>query len=385
MKRFSLHEPLLNGNEKRNIGKCIDTSWLSSSGNFVNSFEKKLEIFTGSNVVCCNSGTSALHISLIMAGVKKNQEVIVPTITFIATINVVLYCGANPIFMDCDESLCLDITKLLNFLRDNTYTNKKSTYNKKTKKKISAVLATHVFGNLTELKKLKKICKLKNIKLIEDAAESLGSFYTDSNNHSGTIGDYGALSFNVNKIITAGSGGAILFKNINEKKKIKRLISQGKVDNLLFKHKFLGYNYGMPNTNAAIGFAQLENIQTILKKKKKINSYYRNFFSKIKNTQMIQLNNNQKQNFWLNVIRLKEINYSKFKKTINELIKNGIDVRPVWYPCHMQDYLKKYETYKISLAKKIYKDALCLPSSYFLNKNDLSKICKKISNVLKKK
>jgi perosamine synthetase len=385
MKRFSLHEPQFKGNEKRNLGKCIDTSWLSSSGNFVNSFEKKLEIFTGSNVVCCNSGTSALHISLIMAGVKKDQEVIVPTITFIATVNVVLYCGANPIFMDCDDSLCIDIKKILNFLRDNTYTNKKSTYNKKTKKKISAILVTHVFGNLTELKKLKKVCKLKNIKLIEDAAESLGSFYTDGNIHSGTIGDYAALSFNVNKIITAGSGGAILFKNNNEKKKIKRLISQGKVDNLLFKHKFLGYNYGMPNTNAAIGSAQLENIETILKKKKKINSYYRNFFSGIKNIQMLQQNDNQKQNFWLNVVKLEEINYLTFKKIINELIKCSINVRPVWYPCHMQDYLKKYEIYKISLATKIYKNTLCLPSSYFLNKSDLSKICTKILHVLKKK
>ena len=385
MKRFSLHEPLLKNREKFNVNQCLDTGWLSSSGNFVKSFEKKLEEFTNSNVICCNSGTSALHISLISAGVKVGDEVIAPSITFIATINAILYCGASPIFMDCDESLCVDTNKLLEFLKNNTYSVKKNTYNKKTKKKISAILATHVFGNLTELKKLKKVCKLKNIKLIEDAAESLGSFYTDGNIHSGSIGDYAALSFNVNKIITAGSGGAILFKNNNEKKKIKRLISQGKVDNLLFKHKFLGYNYGMPNTNAAIGFAQLENIETILKKKKKINSYYRNFFSKIKNTQMIQLNNNQKQNFWLNVIRLKEINYSKFKKTINELINNGIDVRPVWYPCHMQEYLKKYETYKISLAKKIYKNTLCLPSSYFLKINDLSKICKKIENVFGKR
>ena len=141
----------------------------------------------------------------------------------------------------------------------------------------------------------------------------------------------------------------------------------------------------MPNTSAAIGLAQLENINNILKKKEKINFYYKNSFSKVENIEMINSNNIQKQNFWLNVIKIKKINYLKFKKNINELIKIGIDVRPVWYPCHMQDHLKKYETYKISFANKVYKNTLCLPSSYFLKINDLSKICKKISNVFKKK
>ena len=377
MKKFSLHEPLLRGGEKFNTNQCLDTGWLSPSGNFVNSFEKKLEKFTNSNVICCNSGTSALHISLILAGVKINDEVIAPSITFIATVNTILYCGASPVFMDCDDSLCVDINKLLEFLKHNTYSIKKNTYNKKTKKKISAVMITHVFGNLTNLEELVKECKMKNIKLIEDAAESLGSYYSNQSIHSGTIGDYGIISFNVNKIITAGAGGAILFKDVKEKTKIKRLISQGKTDNLLFKHKFLGYNYGMPNTSAAIGVAQLENIEHILKKKKIISSYYSNFFSKIENIKMNELNNNQKVNNWLNVIKIEKINYSSFKKGIIQLIKEGIDVRPVWYPCHKQDYLKIYETYKINLANKIYKNSLCIPSSYFLKAKDLLYICKK--------
>ena len=385
MKKFSLHEPFLGNKEKLNTKKCLDTGWLSPSGNFVNIFEEKLEAFTGTNVICCNSGTSALHISIILAGVRKNDEVIVPSISFIATVNVVLYCGASPIFMDCDESLCVDQDKLLDFLKHNTYSFKKNTYNKKTKKKISAILITNVFGNLTNLNKLVKICKLKNIKLIEDAAESLGSFYSNKNRHSGTVGDYGTLSFNVNKIITAGSGGAILFKNVSEKKKIKKLISQGKTDNILFKHKFLGYNYGMPNINAAIGSAQLENIEQILAKKKIINSYYNKFFSPTKNIDIIQLKHEQSQNNWLNVINIKKINYIKFKRNINQLIKMGIDVRPVWYPCHLQEYLRKYEKYKISLANKVYKNTLCLPSSYFLKKNDLLKVCNKILDVFKKK
>jgi len=385
MKKFSLHEPKLYGNEKTNIKQCLDTGWLSPSGNFVKKFENQLEEFTNTNVICCNSGTSALHISLILAGVKPKDEVIVPTITFIATVNVVMYCGANPVFIDCNESLCVDVDKLLDFLKNNTYSIKKNTYNKKTKRRISAIMFTHVFGNLANVRALVKICKLKNIKLIEDAAESLGSYYANNNIHSGTIGDYGTLSFNVNKIITAGAGGAILFKNVSEKLKIKRLIAQGKVDNLLFKHKFLGYNYGMSNTNAAIGSAQLDNIEYILTKKKIINLFYRNFFSKITNIKIIEPQDDQNPNNWLNVIKIKNINYSKFKKSINQLIKVGIDVRPVWYPCHKQDYLKKYESFEINHANEVYKNSLCLPSSYFLKTEDLLYICKKIINVYKEK
>ena len=147
MSKFSLHEPLLQGNEILNVKQCLETGWLSSSGNFVNKFEKKLEDFTRTNVVCCNSGTSALHVSLILAGVKSGEEVIVPTITFIATVNAVLYCNANPVFMDCDESLCIDVDKILNFLKNNTYSLNNITFNKKSKKKISAIMFTNVFGN----------------------------------------------------------------------------------------------------------------------------------------------------------------------------------------------------------------------------------------------
>lgn len=385
MNKFSLHEPLLKGNEVYNVTQCLDSGWLSPSGNFVNKFEKKLENFTKANVVCCNSGTSALHISLILAGVKYGDEVIAPSITFIATVNAILYCNANPIFMDCDESLSIHVDKVLSFLKKKTYLSKKITYNKKTKKKISAIIFTNVFGNLIDLKNLHKECKRRNIKLIEDAAESLGSFYLKKQKHSGLNADYGTLSFNVNKIITTGAGGAILLNNKKEKKKIKKLISQGKSDNLLFKHDLLGYNYGMPNINAAIGCAQLENINSILTKKKNINLYYKKFFTKIKNIKLIQTINEQRQNHWLNAIEIKKIDYSNFKKKINLLISTGIDVRPVWYPCHKQKHLKKYETYDIKNANNVYKKILCLPSSYFLKDSDLSNICKKILNVFKKK
>ena len=385
MNKYSLHEPKLKGNELPYVSRCLKSGWLSSSGSFVDKFEKKLENFTKSNVVCCNSGTTALHLSLIMAGVKSGDEVLVPSITFIATANVVLYCKAKPIFFDCDSSLCIDIEKILNFLDKNTYQDKNYSYNKKTKKKISAIIITNVFGNLTNLEKIVKICKLKNIKVIEDAAESLGSFYLNKNLHSGCMGDYGALSFNVNKIITTGAGGAVLFKNKHDKKKIKKIISQGKSDNLFFKHDTLGYNYGMTNINAAIGLAQIENIKKRLLKKKKINDYYFKFFSKIENIELIRIKYKQKQNNWLNVIKIKKIDYFDFKKKIKLLIELGVDVRPVWYPCHKQNHLKNFENYQIKEANKVYKNTLCLPSSYFLTVNNLNNICNKIRNVFKKK
>ena len=385
MNKFSLHEPFLKGNEAFNVRQCLETGWLSPSGNFVNKFENKLENFTKSNIVCCNSGTAALHVSLILSGVKPGDEVIVPTITFIATVNTVLYCHADPIFMDCDETLNIDVDKVISFLKNKTYTSKNITYNKKTKKKISAIMFTNVFGNLMNLKNLHKECKKRNIKLIEDAAESLGSFYLGDNKHSGLNADYGTLSFNVNKIITTGAGGAILFNNKKEKVKIKKLISQGKSDNLLFKHNLLGYNYGMPNVNAAIGCAQLENFKDILIKKKKVNLYYKKYFDKKKNIKLIKTIKEQRQNHWLNAIEIKKISYIDFKKKINFLINIGIDVRPVWYPCHKQIHLKKYETYKIITANKVYRNIICLPSSYFLRVKDLLIICKKVSDAFEEK
>ena len=220
MSKYALHEPLLGKAELFNVKNCLKTGWLSSAGKYVKQFENKLEQITKKKVVCCNSGTSALHISLILSGVKANEEVIVPTITFISTINAVIYLNASPIFMDCTKNLLVDITKVINFLETNTYQKKKNTFNKKTKKKISAIMITHVFGNLVDLDKLKKECKKRNIKLIEDAAEALGSYFNNGK-HAGSEGDYGIISFNINKLITTGGGGAILLNTSAKKKKSK--------------------------------------------------------------------------------------------------------------------------------------------------------------------
>jgi len=379
--KYSLHEPLLEKSAVDMSKKCISSGWLSSSGKYVTTFENKISKFNKSNyVVACNSGTSALHISLKLSNVKEGDEVIVPSITFISTINSVLYNNASPIFMDCDEYLNIDIKKLIFFLKKNTFKKKNFTFNKKTKKRISAILVTHVFGDLVNIDPLIKLCKKLKIKLIEDAAEAFGSSYKKKI-HAGTKGDFGILSFNVNKIITTGSGGAILIKNKNDFIRAKRLVNQSKIDSIFFVHNEVGFNYGMSNIHAALGVSQIKKINIILKKKKNIHLYYKKKFSNYKNIKFMFTNKNSFSNNWLSTILVKTKNYIEFKKKINLLIKMGIDVRPLWLPCHLQSYLKKYQKYKIIKANNFYKKVVCLPSSYFLKEKDLNNITSKIIHV----
>jgi perosamine synthetase len=224
MKNIFLHEPYFFSNELKNISQCIKTGWVSTGGKFVKDFENKLCKYTNSKyAVALNSGTSALDLAIKSISIEKKNEIIVPTITFIAPINTILYNDCSPVFMDVDRYGNLDALKLKNFLNNETYSKNNFTYNKKTKKKIRAIIVVHVFGNISNIVEIVKICKKKNIKVIEDASESLGSFFKKDDNfkHSGTFGDIGCISFNANKIITTGSGGAII---TDKKKFLKKYI-----------------------------------------------------------------------------------------------------------------------------------------------------------------
>lgn len=381
MKKYNLHFPEINKKAFNYVNNCLSSIWLSPSGNYVRLFEKELKNFTNSICVACNSGTSALHICLILAGVKDDNEVIVPTTTFIATINSVLYTKASPIFMDCDDKLSIDLDKLEQFLKNKTYIKNKSCFNIKTRKKIKALIVTHVFGDICDFRKLKRICKKFFIKIIEDAAEAIGSF-DNNNKHAGTLGDYGAFSFNFNKIITTGGGGAISVKNKLEEKKARFLINQNKTDSIYFKHKDIGYNYGMSNINAAIGYSQIKNLKKIIQKKLDIFKKYKLIFKKIKDIEILQPFS-KKSNYWINSAILKNKNYKTFKKIIKKMNYSGIEVRPLWYPCHLQPFLKKYQRYNIENAEKIYKQLICLPSSYFLNSKDIKNITQILIKYLK--
>ncbi|MEC8074312.1 MAG: DegT/DnrJ/EryC1/StrS family aminotransferase [Pseudomonadota bacterium] len=383
-KMIFLHEPRLRSFERNEVLKCLSSGWISPSGKNVKKFEEKLSKYTKSRLVLTNSGTSSLHLSLILSNIKNKDEVLVPTITFIATVNVILYLGASPVFIDNNSSdLNCDVKKILEFLKYNTYFKNRSTFNKKTKKRIKALIYTHVFGNISDLSYLKSELKKKNIKLIEDAAEAVGSFYKNKK-HAGTQGDYGVLSFNTNKIITTSAGGALMLKSTNDYDRATKIIAQGKSNSQLFIHKELGYNYGMTNINASIGLGQLKDIKSIIEKKKRIHEIYQKNFKNYKNIKLIKFNLDTKPNFWLNSLELKNCNYSSLKKIVKNLNNLGIQVRPLWYPCHKQNYLKKYEKYNIVNAEYFYKRILCIPSSYFLKSKHIEYISKTIKDVVKK-
>ncbi len=382
MKKFSLHEPKIEKEEIFSVNQCLKTGWLSPSGSFVKKFQDKLNKLSKTNLVLTNCGTSALHLSLILSNAKKGNEVMVPTISFIATVNAILYVGCHPIFFDCQKNNPnIDIDKVIFFLKNRTFKKNGYTYNINTKRKISALIITHVFGNVLEFSKLKKICKNLKIKIIEDAAEALGSQFKNKK-QAGTLGDYGVLSFNINKIITSSGGGALFIKNKKQIKRAKLLIKQSKTNDILFHHSEAGYNYGMSNIAAAIGFSQLKRLGKILNLKKKIYKEYKKNFKSNKNIELI--NASTFSNNWLNGIIINDnSNYSKLKNIIAIIEKNGVQARPLWYPCDKQIYLRKYEKFNLFNSNRLYKKIICLPSSYFLNKKDIIKISKIVLNVSK--
>ena len=382
MKRLSLHEPKFQGNELKYLKKCIQSTWVSTSGEYIEKFEKRIATYTKSKfAVACNSGTSSLHISLLVAGVSHNDEVIVPTLTFIAPINAVSYVNANPIFMDCDQYFNIDIKKTIEFINNETLFKNGFTINKKTRKKIKALVVVHVFGNAVALAEIQKLCKKRNIKIVEDCSESLGTFYRNKkkSRHTGAYGDLSCISFNGNKVITSAAGGIILTNSRKYNKKIRYLIRQAKDDELNFIHNQIGYNYAQTNIHAAIGYAQLENIKSILRKKKVIKKKY---ISLLKNNNNFSIHTSpdySENNNWLNILKIKNTKNNNRKKLIAKLIKNNIYVRPIWKLNHLQKQFKNCQRYKISNAGKMFSNSICLPSSYFLTYNDLNRVIRVIN------
>ena len=372
-----LNEPNIKKNSKKYIYDCLNTNWVSTSGIYLRRFKQKIKNFTKSKyVTLTNSGSSALHLALKIAGVSENTEVICPSMTFIAPINAILYCGASPIFFDCDDYHNLKINDVINFLEKKTKFKSGKTYNLKTRKIIKAVIIVHMWGNVCEFEKLKKLCKKRDIKIIEDASESLGSFLIKSKKriHTGISGDIGCLSFNGNKIITTGSGGAILTNNKDNIEKAEYLSAQAKDDNIRFVHNDVGYNYRMANLNAALGLSQIENLKYFLQKKKKIRSFYEKKLKNIKGISMVNHPKNHDNNFWLNIIYFNK----SIKKNVYDihlyLLKNKIDTRMIWFPCHLQKKMKMFENFNIKSTKNYFDRCLCLPSGTSLTIKNLNKI-----------
>lgn len=324
-----LHAPYFGGNEKKYLIETIDSTFVSSVGEFVNQFEKDIAEFTGSRyAIACVNGTNALHTALLVCGVKMGDEVISQSLTFIATANAISYIGAHPVFIDVDmDTLGMSPLSLKNFLdefgdqREDGYT-----YNKLTGRKIAACIPMHTFGLPARIDKIAEICEKWNIALIEDSAESIGSYYKGK--HTGVFGSFGVFSFNGNKTITCGGGGALITDNEEFATKAKHLTTQAKIPHpWKFRHDEIGYNYRMPNLNAALACAQLEQLPEILENKRELAEKYKDFF---KNTsyQFVTEPVNSVSNYWLNALILNNVEErDHFLKQTNE---SGVMTRPIW-------------------------------------------------------
>ena len=360
----SLHEPYFCGNEWKYVKKTLDENYVSSIGSFVNKFENQIKKFTKSKyAIPVVNGTEALHLSLVACGIKSNDEVLLPTITFVGSANAVIYSGATPHFVDSEfETLGIDPLKLEKYLQKITVKKGNFYFNKRTKKRIKAIMPVHIFGNICKIDKILIIAKKYNLIVIEDAAEALGSFF--KNKHAGTFGLVGCFSFNGNKILTTGGGGAIITNNKLLAKKIKHLSTTAKNNHRWeYIHDAVGYNFRMPNLNAALGSAQIENLHKFLRSKRKLFLRYYKEFSKVNDVILIKNPEFSKCNNWLNTIFIRNSSIKKRNKVLAMAQKNQIFMRPIWKPLHTLKHLNKMPRMNLDAAIKIYESCINLPSS----------------------
>lgn len=329
-----LHEPTFFGNEKKYVVDCIESGWVSSVGKYVDQFEQMLAEYTGvKRAVAVVNGTAALHIALKTVGVRPDDEVLIPALTFVATGNAVTYCGATPHFIDVSkETLGVDPSKLSDYLKDVVIFSNGNSVNKYTGKTIRAIVPMHTFGHPVDLDPLMEVCERYNITMVEDAAESLGSFYKGT--HTGNFGKVAALSFNGNKIITTGGGGAILTNDEELADYAKHLTTTAKVPHAWeYVHDEVGYNYRLPNINAALGCAQLEQIDILIEKKRKLTQLYSINFSKYSGVKLFTEQEFARSNYWLQTVIIESELYD-IKIALEVLNNLNIMSRPIWTPLH---------------------------------------------------
>ena len=367
---YPLHEPEFSGNEWKYVKECIDSRMVSSVGSYVDRFERMLEDYTGAkHAVAVVNGTAGLHIALKLAGVHPGDEVLVPALTFVASANAVTYCGATPHFVDSEEkTLGVDPDKLIEHLRVNTELRAGRCVNRKTQKVIRAMLPMHTFGHPVRLEECMRVARDFRIVLVEDAAESIGSLYHGK--HTGTFGLMGVLSFNGNKTITTGGGGAILTNTSLIAARAKHLSTTAKISHAWkYVHDETGYNYRMPNLNAALGCAQLEQIENLIKRKRNLYKLYASAFKNYRNVSVVEEPQNTRSNYWLQTILLRKTTALQKEKLLDWTNKHNITTRPAW---ELLNSLKPYRNcvaMNLSQSRKLSKEIINIPSSPQKNKN----------------
>jgi len=361
----SLHEPSFGGNEWKYVKECLDTGWVSSVGKFVDRFEQELAGYTGvKRAIAVVNGTAALHVCLKLVGVEQGDEVLIPTLTFIATANAVSYCGAIPHFVDSDEAtLGLDPQKLDLYLEEITEVRPTGCFNKRTGRRIKAVLPMHTFGHPVDLDPLVEVCRRYQLELVEDAAESLGSYY--KGRHTGNWGKVSALSFNGNKVVTTGGGGAILTNDEQLGRMAKHLTTTARVPHKWsFIHDQIGFNYRLPNINAALGCAQLEQLPEFINNKRKLAENYRQAFTGINGIRFFTEPSFAKSNYWLNALLLNKDFANQRDSLLDATNSLGIMTRPAWMLMHeLEIYRACPKMDSLSVSEDIEQRLINIPSS----------------------
>lgn len=371
--------PHLGGNEWKYVKSCLDTGWISSAGKFVDEFGESVASFTGSkHGVACVNGTSGLHLALELAGTKRDDLVIVPNITFIASLNAISYTGAQPLLFDiCPDTWQMDLNLLEDFLASEVDVIDNQCIHKSTLKRISAIMPVHVLGNMVDMDRLLKLSEVYHLTIIEDATEALGSRYKGQ--HAGTFGLMGVYSFNGNKIISTGGGGVMVTNDQALAHQFKHLSTQAKVSPDEYIHDQIGYNYRLVNVLAAIGVAQMEQLSDFIQKKKLIDRYYRNELAGVGDISFQKVENEVDHNCWLFTLRT-----SKMRSLLKHLNNNGVQSRPFWQPMNQLPMFSDcLYAQKDNVSNQVYQEAISIPSSIGLSECQLEEVVETIKSFFK--
>lgn len=380
-----LSVPNFEGKELDYVTDAVGQGWVSTGGAYITKFEEAVAAFVKApKAVACQSGTAALHLALLECGVQSGELVIVPTLTFIAAVNPVKYAGAEPIFMDCDDSLCMDPLKLQQFCEEECEMRDSKFFHKGTGKRIRAIIVVHVFGNMSDMERIMTIARMYGLQVVEDATEALGTKYTEgefSGIYAGMVGDFGAYSFNGNKIITTGGGGMLVSSRKDALEHIQYLSTQAKDDPLFYVHDEIGYNYRMTNVQAALGVAQMELLDSFIERK---NQNYEMYSRELKDFEAVALKQfrmGTRSNKWFYGLQILKEEVD-IKDLILSLMEQGIQTRAVWGLIHQQKPYSDCIAYKIEKAEVYSKYILNLPCSTNLTKVEIEQVCKVLKQMI---
>ncbi|MBR5565695.1 MAG: LegC family aminotransferase [Roseburia sp.] len=388
MGRFiPLSIPNFEGNEKKYVDDALEQGWVSTGGAYINKLEAQMaEFLHVEKVAACQSGTSGLHLALVECNVLPGDMVIVPTLTFIAAVNPVRYQFAEPVFMDCDDSLCMDPVKLRKFCETECQLEENVLVHKATGKKVKALVVVHVFGNLADMEAIMDIAEEYHLKVVEDATEALGTYYTEgryAGMYAGTIGDFGAYSFNGNKIITTGGGGAITARNPQDVAHIQYLSTQAKDDPHFYIHNEVGFNYRMTNLQAALGVAQMEELPEFIKRKHKNLDLYREVFEGFENGHLLGFREGTYSNQWFYSLKIDRTKITaSMRDIINRLQEKGVQTRAIWGLIHEQLPYKQSIAYEMEKAPYYSECILNIPCSTQITEEEIKYAADCIKEVL---